>query len=138
MIQKTEKKIKKNREMIENGFNDNLRNISKHRSNLDIGNEIIAIEKNKQDTKIEVSKQSRIRKCFKEMIMHSTIHALPKIIKADKFYFKIMWILFFIISFGFNFQLLIRIVNDYLLYETITAINIGSEQPGFIINIKKF
>jgi len=124
--------------MIENGFNDNLRNISKHRSNLDIGNEIIAIEKNKQDTKIEVSKQSRIRKCFKEMIMHSTIHALPKIIKADKFYFKIMWILFFIISFGFNFQLLIRIVNDYLLYETITAINIGSEQPGFIINIKKF
>jgi hypothetical protein len=138
LIQKTEKKIKKNREMIENGFNDNLRNISKHRSNLDIGNEIIAIEKNKQDTKIEVSKQSRIRKCFKEMIMHSTIHALPKIIKADKFYFKIMWILFFIISFGFNFQLLIRIVNDYLLYETITAINIGSEQPGFIINIKKF
>jgi len=79
-------------------------------SNLDVGNKSIPIEvdKNKHENKIEKilnSKVNRIRKCFKEMVMHSTIHALPKIIKADKFYFKIMWILFFIISFGFNLQL---------------------------------
>ena len=123
--------------MIENGFDNNLRNISKHRSNLNVGNETMAIDNNEQDNKIEVLKQNRNRKCFKDMVMHSTIHALPKIIKADKFYFKIMWILFFIISFGFNFQLLIRVVNDYLSYDTITEINIGSEQPGLIKKYKK-
>ena len=123
--------------MIENGFDNNLRNISKHRSNLNVGNETMEINKNEQDNKIEVLKQNKIRKCFKEMVMHSTIHALPKIIKADKFYFKIMWILFFIISFGFNFQLLIRVVNDYLSYDTITEINIGSEQPGLKKKYKK-
>lgn len=76
--------------MIENGFDNNLRNISKHRSNLNVGNETMAIDNNEQKNKIEVLKQNRIRKCLKDMVMHSTIHALPKIIKADKFYFKIM------------------------------------------------
>ncbi len=78
---------------------DDIMNVKS--SNLDVGNKSIPIEvdKNKHENKIEKilnSKVNRIRKCFKEMVMHSTIHALPKIIKADKFYFKIMWILFFI------------------------------------------
>jgi len=112
-------------------------------SNLDVGNKSIPIEvdKNKHENKIEKilnSKVNRIRKCFKEMVMHSTIHALPKIIKADKFYFKIMWILFFIISFGFNLQLVAKCITDYLLYETITKIDIGSEQPGNLIYLKLY
>ena len=48
--------------MIENGFDNNLRNISKHRSNLNVGNETMAIDNNEQDNKIEVLKQNRIRK----------------------------------------------------------------------------
>ena len=79
---------------------------------------------------IEDSKLKRIKKCFKEMIMNSTIHALPKIMTAEKFYFKIMWILFFVVSFGFNIQLIFKCMTDYLSYETITKIDIESEQPG--------
>jgi hypothetical protein len=113
------------------------------KSNLDVGKKSIPIEvdKNKHENKIEKilnSKVNRVRKCFKEMVTHSTIHALPKIIKADKFYFKIMWILFFIISFGFNLQLVAKCITDYLLYETITKIDIGSEQPGNLIYLKLY
>ena len=99
----------------------------------------ISIEKSNQDDKIEKilnskedSKLNRIRKCFKEGIMNSTIHALPKIMTADKFYFKIMWILFFVLSFGFNIQLIFKCITDYLSYETITKIDVESEQPGNI------
>ncbi len=49
-----------------------------------------------------------------------------------------MWILFFIISFGFNLQLVAKCITDYLLYETITKIDIGSEQPGNLIYLKLY
>jgi hypothetical protein len=79
---------------------------------------------------VEDSKKKSIQKCFIEMIMNTTIHALPKILTTDKMYFKIMWLLFFIISFGFNFQLVTKCIIDYLSYETITKIGIGFDQPG--------
>jgi hypothetical protein len=117
----------------------NQTGISLRKPNIDVENDPNAIEvdKNNQDFKVDEivdskvdSKINRIRKCFKEGIMNSTIHALPKIMMADKLYSKIMWILFFIISFGFNIQLIGRCITDYLSYETITKIDIGSEQPG--------
>ncbi len=114
----------------------NSLDVSKERSNLSIVNESAAFEdhKNEEHNKIlnsiEDSKLNRIKKCFKEMIMNSTIHALPKIIMTDKFYSKIMWILFFIISFGFNLQLISKSITDYLAYETISTISIEYEQPG--------
>jgi hypothetical protein len=60
----------------------------------------------------------------------NNIHALPKIIMTDKFYSKIMWILFFIISFGFSIQLISKSITDYLSYETVSMISIEYEQPG--------
>jgi hypothetical protein len=78
----------------------------------------------------EETKRSRIQKCLQEMINNSTIHALPNINKTNRIIFKIMWFLFFLISFGFNLKLIIDSINNYLLYETITEISIYSEQPG--------
>ena len=113
----------------------NQTDISLEKSNLDVENDPYAIQnevdKNNQDYKIDKivdskvdSKINRIRKCFKEGIMNSTIHALPKIMMADKFYSKIMWILFFIISIGFNLQLISKSITDYLSYETVSTISI--------------
>jgi hypothetical protein len=79
---------------------------------------------------VEDSKKKSIQKCLKEMIMNTTIHALPKILETDKTYFKIMWLLFFIISFGFNFQLVAKCIIDYLSYDTITKIGVVFDQPG--------
>ena len=90
----------------------------------------IALQINEIIKPAEDSKTKRIQKCLKNMIMNTTIHALPKILKSDRILFKIMWFLFFIVSFGFNFQLVAKCLTDYLSYETITKIGIGSEQPG--------
>ena len=79
---------------------------------------------------VEDSKKKSIQKCLKEMIMNTTIHALPKILETDKTYFKIMWLIFFIISFGFNFQLVAKCIIDYLSYDTITKIGVVFDQPG--------
>ena len=79
---------------------------------------------------VEDSKKRRIKKCIKEKMINSTIHALPNIYRTENYYFKIMWLLFFIITFSFNVQFTIKCINDYLLYERITEIDIGTDQPG--------
>jgi len=58
------------------------------------------------------------------------INYISSINKTNRIIFKIMWFLFFLISFGFNLKLIIDSINNYLLYETITEISIYSEQPG--------
>lgn len=89
------------------------------------------------DNKIEaiirpkkMSKSSRIHDCIKEIIMDSTIHALPKIYNSKRIGYKIMWFLMFLLTFTFNVQFTFRCINSYLSYETITQISIGLEQPG--------
>jgi hypothetical protein len=108
----------------------NQTNIFIEKSNLKVANKSIQTDQVNILNSKEDSKLNRIRKCFKEGIMNSTIHALPKIMTTDKFYFKIMWSLFFVVSFGFNIQLIFKCITDYLSYETITKIDVESEQPG--------
>jgi len=86
----------------------------------------------------QVPKINRIKEYFKEAIMNSTIHALPNIFKSKRTVFKIMWFLFFFISIGFNFQFLVKCIHEYLLYETVTQIDIRTEQPGRIFYQKIF
>ena len=78
----------------------------------------------------ESSKKSQIKQKFKQMLMDSTIHALPNIFKTNRIFFKIMWLCFFLVSFAFSVQLIKKSINDYLKYETISQIDVGFEQPG--------
>lgn len=88
----------------------------------------------------DYSKKSRIKKRLKEILSDSTIHALPNIYKTDRILFKIMWFFFFLATFITSIRLIVTSINDYLEYETITQVDIGSEQPGNYKNfeIKKF
>ena len=95
-----------------------------------INNQIILDSRIKAVNDEDDSKISRIKKKFKEMLMDSTIHALPNIFKTDRILFKIMWFCFFLTTFAFSIQLITKSINDYLKYETITQIDINSEQPG--------
>jgi hypothetical protein len=76
------------------------------------------------------SKKSRIKKRLKEILSDSTIHALPNIYKTDRILFKIMWFFFFLATFFTSIRLIVTSINDFLEYETITQVDIGSEQPG--------
>ncbi len=91
---------------------------------------------NKRAVNLEkVSKNDRIKEYIKETITNSTIHALPNIYTKKRTVYKIMWIFLFFISFAFNFRFLVRSIDDFLSYETITQIDIRTEQPGIFINI---
>jgi hypothetical protein len=91
---------------------------------------------NKRTVNLErVSKNDRIKEYIKETITNSTIHALPNIYTKKRTVYKIMWIFLFLISFAFNFRFLVRSIDDFLSYETITQIDIRTEQPGIFINI---
>jgi len=91
---------------------------------------------NKRAVNLEkVSKNDRIKEYIKETITNSTIHALPNIYTKKRTVYKIMWIFLFLISFAFNFRFLVRSIDDFLSYETITQIDIRTEQPGIFINI---
>jgi hypothetical protein len=76
------------------------------------------------------TKKARIQEKIKEMITDSTIHALPNIYKTEKIYFKLMWFSFFLITFIFSIRYIYKTVTDYLLYETVTQISIGIDQPA--------
>ena len=76
------------------------------------------------------TKKARIKEKIKEMITDSTIHALPNIYKTEKIYFKLMWFSFFLITFIFSIRYIYKTVSDYLLYETVTKISIGIDQPA--------
>ncbi len=78
----------------------------------------------------DYSKKSRIKKRLKEILSDSTIHALPNIYKTDRILFKIMWFFFFLATFFTSIRLIVASINDFLEYETITQVDIGSEQPG--------
>ncbi len=78
----------------------------------------------------DYSKKSRIKKRLKEILSDSTIHALPNIYKTDRILFKIMWFFFFLATFFTSIRLIVTSINDFLEYETITQVDIGSEQPG--------
>jgi len=76
------------------------------------------------------TKKARIKEKIKEMITDSTIHALPNMYKTEKIYFKLMWFSFFLITFIFSIRYIYKTVSDYLLYETVTKISIGIDQPA--------
>jgi hypothetical protein len=80
------------------------------------------------------TKMSKIKEYIKEMIMNSTVHALPNIYKKERTVFKIMWLLLLLTSIGTNLRLTVKCFSDYLLYETITQIRVCTEQPGNYFN----
>jgi hypothetical protein len=88
----------------------------------------ISVENNKPEPM--KTKKARIKEKIKEMITDSTIHALPNIYKTEKIYFKLMWFSFFLITFIFSIRYIYKTVSDYLLYETVTKISIGIDQPA--------
>jgi hypothetical protein len=88
-------------------------------------NQIILDSLFKAENDEDDSKKSRIKKKLKEMLMDSTIHALPNIYKTDRILFKIMWFSFFLTTLAFSIQLITNSINDYLKYETIAQFNYG-------------
>ncbi len=112
-------------EIISNPIENHTEKVSRINNRMIMHNQIRTL-KSEDDSKI-----NRIKKKLKEMLVDSTIHALPNIYKTDRILFKIMWFSFFLTTLAFSIQLITKSVDDYLKYETITQFNYdGYERPG--------
>ena len=71
----------------------------------------------------------KIRNVLHEIILSSTFHAIPNIIRSERLFFKIMWTLCFLLSFSYCFTSICRSINSFLDREIVTNIKIISEIP---------
>jgi hypothetical protein len=71
----------------------------------------------------------KITQKSKEIVMASTCHGLPNVLRTNRIFFKIMWSCLFIISTLIGINTVIGTINRYLNYEIVTNINVITEIP---------
>jgi len=64
---------------------------------------------------------------LKELLIDSTIHGIPRVLKSKSLTIKLIWILCFFISTSYCIILVIEAVNIFLDYEAVTNINTYSD-----------
>ena len=94
---------------------------------MESSNQVIESVKNSNSNKL--TKKERITKRIKEMILESTIHGLPNVLKTEAIHLKIIWICLFLVTFTVSIYMILGNVNDYLNYEVTTNIDLVYEQP---------
>ena len=65
-----------------------------------------------------------------QAISDSTAHGLPNIIKSEKLFLKIFWIIIFILSSSYAINFILDSVNAYLSYESVTKIEVTKDLPS--------
>jgi hypothetical protein len=71
----------------------------------------------------------KITQKSKEIVMASTCHGLPNVLRTNRIFFKIMWSCLFIISTLIGINTVIGTINRYLNYEIVTNIDVITEIP---------
>jgi hypothetical protein len=72
-------------------------------------------------------KSKKIKNTIKSIIKDSTIHGIPRLLKANSLMSKISWILLFICSISYCIYLIITASLSYLQYNTVTNFEIIPE-----------
>ena len=82
-----------------------------------------------KDELIPESKSSQIKKILIDVILSSSAHGLPNIIRSKIIFLKIFWAFFFLISFGYCSCTIIKTINSYLNKDCVTNIDVIREIP---------
>jgi len=77
----------------------------------------------------KISKSQKIKQRVKQLIINSTSHGLPHLLRSDILIIKIMWICFFLICFTLSIYFIVNNINQYLKYEVVTIIDLVYEYP---------
>ena len=72
-------------------------------------------------------KFKRIKQKTIELLLVSSAHGIPSILRTRHIFIKIMWLIFTLISFGFTSNLVVKSTLDYLEYNTVSSVNIIQE-----------
>jgi hypothetical protein len=75
------------------------------------------------------SKKRRILKILSNILLSSTSHGIPNMIRTDNKYFKIMYMCFFLICSSLCAYMLAKSVLDYTKYDVVTEIDVIYETP---------
>jgi hypothetical protein len=86
----------------------------------------IPLSQNKKRLRKRVLLNERI----KELLSSSTAHGIPNIVKTDNLIVKIMWIIFLIVSISAGSYYTIDSILDYLKFNTVTTIQVISEDQS--------
>ncbi len=87
--------------------------------------------------------KNEFKKILLELCKDTTCHAIPRIVKSERLFVKIVWSISFLIFLTWSFYSIINSVTDYLNYDYITNIQIiqqdNSDFPEIIIcNLDNF
>jgi hypothetical protein len=82
------------------------------------------------ELKITKSKFGTIKKTIKDILLFSTIHGVPEYLRSKKLFFKLLWLIFTLISFGACNHYIFQTIFDYLKFNTVTSINVIREQQS--------
>jgi len=74
--------------------------------------------------------KTKLKNIVKSIIEDSTIHGLPRIIKANNSVSKLAWIIFSCISTSFCLYLIITAIFNYFEFKVIIQIDSKTEIPA--------
>jgi hypothetical protein len=78
---------------------------------------------------METSKENLIS-ILSEIVLASSIHGIPGILRSKNIFFKLVWAISFIISASVCAFMLIKSINDYFKYEIVTTTTVKTEMPS--------
>jgi hypothetical protein len=83
---------------------------------------------------METSKEN-LKSILSEIILASSLHGIPGILRTKRTFFKFVWAISFIISASVCAFMLIKSINDYFKYEIVTTTTVKTEMPSLFPEI---
>ena len=74
-----------------------------------------------------LSKKGKILRSLKQLGSSAQIHGIPRIFQTERLFFKVMWTVFFVFSFGAFTYSFFSILSSYFQYPVVSTIDIISE-----------
>lgn len=66
--------------------------------------------------------KNEIKKILLELCKDTTCHAIPRIVKSERLFVKIVWSISFLMFLAWSFYSIVNSITDYLNYDYITNI----------------
>jgi len=82
----------------------------------------------KEETTFLESKKEKVKNRIKELLVNSSAHGIPNILRENRLCIKAIWLIFFIASTSLCAFYTIDSIADYMKFNTITTVKITHEQ----------
>jgi hypothetical protein len=76
------------------------------------------------------SKKIKLKQRLYELLLNTSAHGVPRLLRAKNLFFILMWLFFLCASILIGSYFVINTIFDYLKYETITSIQVITEEQS--------